>query len=708
MKTKAIKDKNTQRKKNTLMIALIVVLSVVVVCSLGLSIYFGVNNNRYSGYVYESTDGTPIEGVAVTNGRDVVKTDENGRFVIDGWYKSRFVTVTIPSGYWTEKYYIETNSAKKGYDFYLDKVDKDMTNHSFLQVTDTEIGAEGAGEFVGEIKQTAQDEGVAFIMHTGDICYEDGLKQHILDMNSENMGVPVRYVIGNHDYVKWGKYSEDLFESTYGPVNYSFDVGDVHYVVTAITKGDYLARYGRWDVWRWLANDLAQADPNKKVVIFNHDYCPDENGFVVKYGVSKLDLKQRGLIAWVFGHWHYSYLNDVNGILNITTSKTDGGGIDSTPAATRAISLKGNAIESSRLIYRKFQEGAPSDGYEWSTKLDGGHGEFAPPVYADGKVYVGTVDDGYPKKCGIYALDADGNGEVLWKYSTKNSIRNSFEVKDGKVIAQDVEGRVYCLDSATGREIWTYKTDLLAAANTGQNVLVDEDRVYCGGSQKTYCLSLGSGKVIWKKSNARANSSPTRMVIDGNKLLLGSHWDELIAYNKNNGKRIWANDKDGLRYRTTTPVVIEDSIYVAAGEKLFELNKSNGKIIRSKDVGINLDTATAPFIKDGIGYFATAKEGVVSFEMSTFEILAKYRTGNATVFTSPYSKGDIATVESSITPLGDDLIFGASDGYIHKVDKSLNLIAKYQIGSPILSQLAVVDDFVIAVDFSGYVTKVRV
>lgn len=705
MKTKADKDKIAQRGRNTLMIALITVLSLVVLCSLALSIYFGVNNNRYSGYVYDAAERTPIEGVAVTNGHDVVKTDANGKFVIDGWYKSRFITVTIPSGYWTENYYIETGKAKTGYDFYLDKQNKDMTNHCFLQVTDTEIGAQGAGEFVDEIKNTAQDEGVAFIMHTGDICYEDGLKQHIKDMNSENMGVPVRYVIGNHDYVKWGKYSEDLFESTYGPVNYSFDVGDIHYVVTAITKGDYIAKYGRWDVWRWLANDLAQADPNKKVVIFNHDYCPDENGFVVKYGVSKLDLKQRGLIAWVFGHWHYNYLNDIDGILNITTSKTDGGGIDSTPAATRLISLKGSAIESSKLIYRKFQESSPSEDYEWSTKLDGGHGEFAPPVYADGKVYVGTVDDGYPKKCGIYALDAD-SGEVLWKFPTSNSIRNSFEVKDGKVVAQDVEGKVYCLNSATGEEIWTYKTNLLAAANTGQNVLVDGDKVYCGGSQKTYCLSLASGKAIWKKSNAGANSSPTRMVIDGNKLIVGSHWDELIAYNKDSGKRIWSNDKEGLRYRTTTPVVAGESIYVAAGEKLFELNKSNGKIIRSKEVAINLDTATAPYIKDGIGYFATAKEGVVSFDMSTFEVMAKYRTGNACVFTSPYSKGEIATVESSIMPYGDDLVFGASDGYIHMVDKSLNLVAKYKVGSPILSQLAVVDGGVIALDFSGYVTKI--
>lgn len=707
MRSKVSKENMERKARNSLMIAVIVIISAVVVCSLALSIYYGVNSDRFSGYVYEAGTNTPLAGVAVTNGHDVVKTDEQGRFVIDGWYKTRFITVTIPSGYWTENYYIETTRAKKGYDFYLDKQEKDLTDHSFLQVTDTEINSEGAGAWVDEVRDTAKEENAAFIIHTGDICYEDGLKQHIKDMNTQNMGVPVRYVIGNHDYVKWGKYSEDLFESTYGPVNYSFDVGNIHYVVTAITKGDYPARYQRWDVWRWLANDLAQVSSDKKVVIFNHDYCPDENGFVVKYGASKLDLRRRGLIAWVFGHWHYSYLNDIDGILNVTTSKTDGGGIDSTPAATRVMSFKGNMVESSKLIYRNFKESSPADGFEWTTKLDGGHGEFAPPIYADGKVYVGTVDDGYPKKCAIYALDAE-DGQVLWKYPTKNSIRNAFEVKDGQVVAQDVEGKVYCLDSATGKEIWTYDTGLLAAANTGQNVVVDGDKVYCGGSQKTYCLTLDSGKVVWNKKNARANSSPTRMVIDGDRLLVGSHWDELIAYNKNNGKRVWDNSKDGLRYRTTTPAVVGDSIYVAAGEKLFELNKKNGKIIRSKEVGINLDTATAPYIKDGIGYFATAEEGVAAFDMSTFEKVAQYRTGDSLVFTSPYLSGEIATVESSITPFGNDLVFGASDGYIYRLDSALQLVSKYQVSSPVISQLAVIDDFVISLDFSGYVTKVRV
>ena len=57
------------------------------------------------------------------------------------------------------------------------------------------------------------------------------MKNHIKLMNTENMDCPVFYCIGNHDLVK-GKYGEELFESIYGPVYYSFDAGNVHYVVT--------------------------------------------------------------------------------------------------------------------------------------------------------------------------------------------------------------------------------------------------------------------------------------------------------------------------------------------------------------------------------------------------------------------------------------------------------------------------------------------
>ena len=82
----------------------------------------------------ESGTDRPMANVSVTNGRDVVKTDENGMFKLDGWIKQRFITVTIPSGYWTEEYYLEIGKNTDGYDFYLDKKEKDETSHKFCKL----------------------------------------------------------------------------------------------------------------------------------------------------------------------------------------------------------------------------------------------------------------------------------------------------------------------------------------------------------------------------------------------------------------------------------------------------------------------------------------------------------------------------------------------------------------------------------------------
>ena len=57
----------------------------------------------------------------------------------------------------------------------MDKKEKDETSHKFLQVTDTEINDDGAGDWVNEVKEDAKREDVSFTIHTGDICYVDGL-----------------------------------------------------------------------------------------------------------------------------------------------------------------------------------------------------------------------------------------------------------------------------------------------------------------------------------------------------------------------------------------------------------------------------------------------------------------------------------------------------------------------------------------------------
>lgn len=713
----------TLSKKKVALLLIIAIFAVCALAGVGTGIYFGVQNDKFQGFVYvngENGDKTPLANVSVTNGRDVVKTDSTGRYVLDGWGKERFVTVSIPSGYWTENYYVDTKKKdvnNKEINFYLDKKDIDESEHTFVQVTDTEIGAGGVGEWINHTKAVVDELKPSFLIHTGDICYEDGLKQHINGMNTENMGVPVRYVIGNHDYVKYGSYSEQLFEDIYGPVCYSFDVGDIHYIVTPFMTGaDYMPRYMPNNVWKWVANDIANMDKSKKIVMFNHTFCPDENGFTVKYGTKTLDFKKEGLIAWIFGHWHYNYMYEVNGVFNISTGRPDGGGIDSTPAAVRSVDMKGTELAGSDMHYYNsdggFKGGVPEEGL---LKKVGGHVEFAEPIVSGDTVYVGTVDDGWPKECGIYALNATAK-TVKWEYKTANSIRNSFVLTaDNKIVAQDVTGMVYCIDANNGTLIWKKDTELSFATNTGSNVLVDNDNVYCGGAQKSVCLSLKDGSVKWSSKNSGANSSAARMIIIDNKLIVSSQWDEIIAYDKNTGKKIWSEDKDSIRFRSSSPTYANGKMYVVSDGRLFTFDPSNGKYSfvfvapkgtdsNGNPIERNLNTTANVYIDGDTAVIPTVADGVIAVDIKTGDLKWEVKTGKSLVYTSPYSTGNVSSVESSIVERDGRLYFGASDGYVYSVKKDGSDVKSVNIGSPVLSQIAFFGDNVVTADFSGNVT----
>ena len=111
--------------------------------------------------------------------------------------------------------------------------------------------AVGQDAWLDDLRAYADQSGAAFIVHTGDICYEKGLRAHRTLMNAANMGRPVYYCIGNHDLVK-GPYGEALFESLYGPTWYSFNAGGTHYVVLPMPGGDHRPSYSTREVAAWL------------------------------------------------------------------------------------------------------------------------------------------------------------------------------------------------------------------------------------------------------------------------------------------------------------------------------------------------------------------------------------------------------------------------------------------------------------------------
>lgn len=325
-------------------------------------------NAAYTGHVFvdKNKNGlfdkgeTTLPGVLVSDGLNVVKTGKDGSFTLPGHEKEKFLFITTPSGYKTDNtYYRRIETGKEAYDFGLQPYNGGIArdgSHRFIQISDTEIHNSPVAEhddWVQNLRDYSANEGTAFIIHTGDICYDGGLMNHIGMVNTANMNTQVFYCIGNHDLVK-GAYGEELFEKLYGPTFYSFDAGNVHYIVTPMPGGDYRPSYTKEDVYRWLKNDLAQIPAGKPIMVFNHDLLTTDESFI--FGISdqeSIDLDAHNLKAWIYGHWHINHIHKHKQAYSICTSTLIRGGIDHAASAFRVMNIdpKGDFTSDLRYSY---------------------------------------------------------------------------------------------------------------------------------------------------------------------------------------------------------------------------------------------------------------------------------------------------------------------------------------------------------------------
>ena len=324
---------------------------------------------QYTGRVFEDRNwnGVYDKGdkllpkVAVSDGLHVVQTDAKGTYLLPGHERMRFLFITTPSGYKTfNAFYQQVRKGTSSYDFALYPCSvgiKSDGSHQFIHLSDTEISTEeGHDMWSRQLCEYADNEKIAFVVHTGDICYEGGLKSHIRILNTRLMdNTQVFYGIGNHDLVK-GAYGEELYEKIYGPVFYSFDVGAVHYVMTPMLQGDHRPSYRKEDVYRWLKNDLALVEKGRPIVFFNHSIPEDTITF--RYGISPteyIDLPARGVKNWFYGHWHihHQVQHPATKMNLICTATPASGGIDHATSAFRvlAVDAKGKTTSEMRYSY---------------------------------------------------------------------------------------------------------------------------------------------------------------------------------------------------------------------------------------------------------------------------------------------------------------------------------------------------------------------
>lgn len=776
----------------------------------------------YQGRVYIDSNQNGIydkgekvlKDVRVSDGLNVVKTNTEGVYTLPGHERERFIFITTPSGYRTDnRYYQRIEGTEQAYDFGLQPWKgriKPDGNHKFIHISDTEIfNTENQEDWANNIRDYAANQDIAFIIHTGDICYENGLKSHIHLMNTSNMDCPMFYCVGNHDLVK-GKYGEEVFENVYGPVYYSFDFGNVHYVVTPMAGGDFQPGYTKEDLYRWLKNDLAQVPAEKPVVVFNHDLLTYGNDFV--FGINeneKVNLNEHNLKAWLYGHWHNHFVRRQGEVLTISTATLDKGGIDHSTSAFRVINVdrKGDIRTTLRYTYinksieiasiandasamtadgkvpvsvNTYNAVAPAVRVTYSCTMDGktvlpetqltqntdwnwsgmtklpadckgkrvfitakalfNNGEiavsrssflsqpeeiggtpqlawirnvnanlyFSSPVVAGGKVYAASVDEDLKGEGAVFALDAK-TGELQWKYPVRNSIKNTIAVDEGTVFAQDAEGYLYAIDAQTGRLKWDKKMNV-----AGLPVLVDgltaaNGIVYAGSGKAFGAYNGKTGEAIWlNKGWPQGEATTSTPLLANDVIVSGANWRGFYGNDAKTGELLWKLDKDGITDRGATPACVGNLLYVASRQSLFIIDSRRGKVIVRKELPFNVQVNSTPLVTDNLIILGTQTDGLVALDRETFEVKWKAQTSPALVYTAPYSRHPVATIETSPLLVGGTVYFGASDGIIYGVDPQNGKTTwKHKTGAPLFSTFTTDDNMIFATDFGGNVYAFR-
>ncbi len=664
---------------------------------------------EYKGKVIEldrpTQTRTPLKNIPVTDGRNTVLTDENGQFSLPGWERARVISLGVLTQNHSD-WFINIEGHKGDFDFEIQRADTQNKNFNFLVTSDIEIDRREELPFVPFIKQVAEKNGSGLVVHGGDIAGVDSLKRQYLALNKETIGCPVRYVIGNHDF-SGTDYGESLFEKLYGPTWYSFDYGDIHFIVISIGFGDNPTGYQPSDQWKWLENDLKLVDKNKKIVALSHGECPgDEKGYCPTYPDVKVDLVKEGLIAWVFGHRHDNYSLDINGVASICTSRPDSGGIDSSAAGVRKVSIDGHSL-TSKMVYNKAETGE-NDKPIWSTQLDN-EVEFSNPLKVENDYIVCTANAGYPQNCGIYRICGE-TGKIKYVYKVKSEIKGDAAYSEGKIYAEDSLGYVYCIDAKSGELLWETKYEFGKKRHIRIGVIVAKDSVIVGSPSAPWALNKNTGEVIWKANpSINHGESPAKYVYDElrNQIICSVNWTRMFAVDLATGKENW--ELKGLNatfFRTSTPLVTKDFIYICGNNTVSVVNAETGKEVKQNKLDETLCVSGAPVLDDGVLYMPTATTGVISLDAETLEVLKVYPCGETRLTTAPYICGNPKTVEATPIVQGEKLIFVAGDGYIWVYNKkTAEVIKKIAVGEPMITKPILEEDKIVCVDFTGRVFK---
>jgi predicted phosphohydrolase len=305
------------KMRKPLIVFLTLLLSLVLFGFQG-TVFIDENQNEI-----KEVDETVLKGVLVSDGREIVVTDNQGKYNLST--EEPFIFVIMPSGYSSDRWFFSTKSDT--HNFPLNEVKND--NNFFAVVNDIHY-AENEEEFskalsdrwmeydpniyMEKLNNKLENIRPSFVIALGDIGAsvrdienEKGVEQlETVKKYLDIEGTDIYYAVGNHEVDKTDPNPTEVYQKVFGPRYYSFNRNGVHFIVLdlhEIIKNDFTYTIDEKQL-KWLKAELKYVGKNTPIVVFSHEpICDIEN---TSNNEKLLELLTTSKInANISGHLHH-------------------------------------------------------------------------------------------------------------------------------------------------------------------------------------------------------------------------------------------------------------------------------------------------------------------------------------------------------------------------------------------------------------------
>lgn len=260
-----------------------------------------------------------------------------------------------------------------------------------------------------------------------------------------------------------------------------------------------------------------------------------------------------------------------------------------------------------------------SDGtIKWSVDLGGM--VYSSPIYANGMVYVGCMDDK------LYAYDTLGN--LKWTVTVNAFYHECPLVANGMVYYPE-DNAVSAFNAVTGALVWR-------TPGAGKNIVLKNNLLY-SNNHHFYALNPLTGEIMWQRYTAQSGEP----LVFADRIYVRTGSDSLNVINPSNGTTIWGKESISLFREATSMNMKHGNLYIlkdafhanygSDGLNILDSATGNLKFPRTAfNGGSSVGDNYAPLFADSLA-IVPANHLVYVFNAFTGAMLYQVPVGGSTV-----------------------------------------------------------------------------